>query len=52
MADHYVDIVNENDEVIGKELKSRKPELNFISRVVAVLVKDSTEMNLIGSKNY
>lgn len=41
MADHYVDIVNENDEIIGKELKNKKPELNFISRVVAILVKDS-----------
>jgi hypothetical protein len=33
MADHYVDIVNESDEVMGKGLKSRKPELGFISRV-------------------
>lgn len=41
MADYYVDIVNENDEVVGKELKSRKTKLNFISRVVAVLVRDS-----------
>lgn len=41
MADHYIDIVNEKDEVIGKELKSKKPELNFISRVVAILVRDS-----------
>ncbi|NQU78145.1 NUDIX domain-containing protein [Candidatus Woesearchaeota archaeon] len=41
MADHYVDVVNENDEVIGKELKSRKPELGFISRVVAVMLRDS-----------
>ena len=41
MADHYVDIVNQNDEVVGKELKSRKPELNFISRVVAIMIKNS-----------
>ena len=41
MADHYIDIVNQNDEVIGKELKSKKPELNFISRVVAIMVKNS-----------
>jgi isopentenyl-diphosphate delta-isomerase len=41
MADHYIDVVNEKDEVIGKELKSRKPELGFISRVVAVMLRDS-----------
>lgn len=41
MADHYVDVVNQNDEVIGKELKSRKLELNFISRVVAIIVRNS-----------
>jgi len=27
-TDHYVDVVNEKDEVIGKELKSKKPEKN------------------------
>jgi ADP-ribose pyrophosphatase YjhB (NUDIX family) len=41
MADHYIDVVNQNDEVIGRELKSKKPDLNFISRVVAVIVKNS-----------
>jgi ADP-ribose pyrophosphatase YjhB (NUDIX family) len=41
MADHYIDIVNEKDEVIGRELKSKKPELGFISRVVAIFVMDS-----------
>lgn len=41
MADHLIDIVNENDEVIGSELKSRKFELGFISRVVAIMVMDS-----------
>jgi len=40
MADHLIDIVNEEDEVIGQELKSRKSELGFISRVVAVVVRD------------
>ena len=45
MADHYVDIVNENDEVIGKELKSKKPELNFVSRVVAIMVKDKLKIS-------
>jgi len=39
--DHYIDIVNEKDGVIGKELKSKKPELGFISRVVAIFVRDS-----------
>ena len=42
MADHYIDVVNQQDEVIGKELKSKKPELGFISRVVAIFVKDSS----------
>ncbi len=39
--DHLIDIVNEKDEVIGSELKSKKPELGFISRVVAIIVRDS-----------
>lgn len=42
MGDHYIDIVNEKDEVIGRELKSKKPELNFISRVAAVMIRDSS----------
>lgn len=41
MADYYIDIVNEKDEVIGKELKSKKLEKGFISRVVAVYLFDS-----------
>lgn len=41
MSDNYVDIVNEKDEVVGKELKSKKSELNFISRVVAIMVRNS-----------
>lgn len=41
MADHLVDIVNERDEVIGSEYKSRKAELGFISRVAAVFLCDS-----------
>lgn len=41
MVDHYIDVVNQNDEVIGKEMKSKKPELGFISRVVAIMVKNS-----------
>jgi isopentenyl-diphosphate delta-isomerase len=47
MADHYIDIVNENDEVIGKELKSKKPSLGFISRVVAILLRDSNGKFLV-----
>jgi len=41
MADHYVDIVNERDEVMGKELKSKKTKMGFISRVVGVMIQDS-----------
>lgn len=41
MADHSIDIVDENDIVIWNELKSKKPELWFISRVVAIFVMDS-----------
>lgn len=41
MTDHYVDVVNEKDEVIGKELKSRKSSLDFISRVVAIMIQNS-----------
>lgn len=38
MADHLVDVVNDNDEVIGQELKSKKIEQWFISRVVAMFL--------------
>jgi len=38
MADHLVDIVNEQDEVIGQDLKSNKIAKDFISRVVAILL--------------
>ena len=41
MGDHYVDVVNENDEIIGKDLKSLKPDKGFISRVVAIFIIDS-----------
>ena len=41
MANHLVDIVNERDEVIGSDLKSRKAELGFISRASAVFLHDS-----------
>ncbi len=38
MADHLVDVVNEKDEIIGQELKSKKIEQGFISRVVAIFL--------------
>jgi isopentenyldiphosphate isomerase len=41
MGDHLIDVVDDTDNVIGKELKSKKPELGFISRVVAVMIRDS-----------
>jgi len=36
-----VDIVNDRDEAIGTDLKSRKAERGFISRVAAVILLDS-----------
>jgi 8-oxo-dGTP pyrophosphatase MutT (NUDIX family) len=47
MADHLVDVVNEKDEVIGRELKSRRLEIGFISRVIAIMVMDSRGRVLI-----
>ncbi len=45
MADHLVDIVNDNDEVISQELKSKKIEQWFISRVVAIfLIRSSGKL--------
>ena len=52
MSDHYIDIVNENDEVIGKELKSKKPDLNFISRVVAIMVRDSEKKFIVCKRGF
>ena len=40
MADHLLDVVNVNDEVIGAEYKDRKAELGFISRVAAIFLCD------------
>ena len=51
MADHYVDVVNEKDEVIGKEMKHKKPELGFISRFVAVLIQDSAGRIIVCKRN-
>lgn len=39
--DHYVDVVDEEDRVIGKDLRSMKPVKGFITRVVGVLIRDS-----------
>lgn len=47
MADYYLDVVNEKDEVIEKELKSKKLEKGFISRVVAVFILDSKKRFLM-----
>ena len=41
MKEEYLDIVDENDIVIGKDTKSNKFEKELISRSVAVLIKDS-----------
>ena len=49
MADHYVDVVNEKDEVIGRELKSRRLE-GFISRVVAIMIMDSKGRVIVGKR--
>lgn len=46
MADHLVDVVNSNDNVLGQDLKSNKIIKDFISRVVAILLLDSSN-NLI-----
>lgn len=40
MANHLLDIVNENDEVIGVGEKDQKAELGFISRVAAIFLFD------------
>ncbi|MDD4412529.1 MAG: NUDIX domain-containing protein [Patescibacteria group bacterium] len=40
MADHLVDVVNLNDDIIGQDLKSNKIAKDFISRVVAILLLD------------
>ncbi len=47
MADYYLDVVDENDKVIGKELKSKKLGKGFISRVIAVFILDSEKKFLM-----
>jgi len=44
--DEYLDVVNENDEVIGKELKSQKKIKNFVSRTVSILIYNSQKQFL------
>lgn len=41
MADHLVDVVDDQDVVIGQDLKSNKLSKNFISRIVAIMLFDS-----------
>ena len=41
MADHLVDVVNSNDEVIGQDMKNQKIAKDFISRVVAIFLLDA-----------
>lgn len=40
MGNHLLDVVNENDEVIGEAYKDQKAEFGFISRVAAVFLCD------------
>lgn len=47
MPDEYLDIVNENDEVIGKDLKHNKIPKGFISRVVAMFLVDQDKKFII-----
>ena len=47
MADEYLDIVDQNDQVIGKDLKKNKIPNGFISRVVAMFLVDKDKNFLI-----
>lgn len=47
MADEYLDVVNEKDEVIGKDLKHNKIPKGFISRVVAIFLIDKDKNFII-----
>lgn len=38
MADHLVDVVDSNDNIIRQDLKSNKIAKDFISRVVAIFL--------------
>lgn len=47
MGDHYVDVVDREDKVIGSDLKSNKIAKGFISRVVAILLCDTSGKFLV-----
>ena len=47
MADELIDIVNEKDEVVGKDMKSQKRIKDFISRTVAIFIKNSKGQILV-----
>lgn len=45
--EEYIDVVNENDEIIGKDLKSEKKIKGFISRTVAIFILNSNKNFII-----
>jgi len=47
MTDHFVDVVNEKDEVVGRDLKSQKNIKGFISRTVGVFILNSENKFLV-----
>lgn len=47
MTDHFVDVVNRKDEVVGRDLKSQKKIKGFLSRTVGVFVSNSKNEFLI-----
>lgn len=47
MTEEYVDVVNEKDEVIGKDLKSQKKIKGFLSRTVGIFILNLDKKFLI-----
>jgi isopentenyldiphosphate isomerase len=47
MADHLVDVVNSNDEIIGQDMKNQKIAKDFISRVVAIFLLDGEDKMIL-----
>lgn len=47
MADHFVDVVNEKDEIMGRDMKSQKKVKGFLSRTVGVFICNSEKKILI-----
>lgn len=47
MTDHYVDVVNEKDEITGRDLKSQKKIKGFLSRTVGIFILNSENKFLI-----